>query len=107
MYALHCGYCVFAGFHDYILSLEKENTCVEKVWKKSEFCIQNVYKPCNSFHYTIGTTVAVEMVDIGIQSETEDLSDIDSGAQQLGRKPSVLQVVPEEEHEEDNELVNL
>ena len=74
--------------------------------KLQNFALKNVYEPCNSFHYTIGT-VAVEMVDIGIQSETEDLSDIDSSAQQLGRKPSVLQVVPEEEHEEDNELVNL
>ncbi len=46
------------------------------------------------------------MVDIGIQSETEDLSDIESNAQQSGsRKPSFLQVVPEEEHE-DGELVN-
>lgn len=45
------------------------------------------------------------MVDIGIQSETEDLSDIESSAQQSGRKPSFLEVVPEEEHE-DGELVN-
>lgn len=44
------------------------------------------------------------MVDVGIQSETEDLSDIESS--QTARKPSLLQVVPEEEHE-DSELVNL
>jgi len=40
------------------------------------------------------------MVDVGIQSETEDLNDIETSAD---RKPS-LQVVPEEEHE-DGELV--
>lgn len=47
------------------------------------------------------------MVDIGIQSETEDLSDNEAAAQQTGRRPTMLQVVPEveEEHEQDNELV--
>lgn len=50
-------------------------------------------------------TTAVEMVDIATQSETEDLSDIESNGQQSSRKPSFLQVVPEEEHEDD-ELVN-
>lgn len=51
--------------------------------------------------------VKVEMVDIGIQSETEDLSDNETAAQQTGRRPTMLQVVPEveEEHEQDNELV--
>ena len=49
-------------------------------------------------------TTAVEMVDIATQSETEDLSDIESNVQQNSRKPSSLQVVPEEEHEDD-ELV--
>ena len=44
------------------------------------------------------------MVDIAIQSDTEELSDIESGALQSARKPSFLQVVPEEEHEDD-ELV--
>ena len=46
------------------------------------------------------------MVDVGIQSETEDLSDIEAGVQGTAadRKPSLLQVVPEEEHE-DCELV--
>lgn len=53
----------------------------------------------------VGTT-AVEMVDMATQSETEDLSDNESNAQQNFRKPSSLQVVPEEEHEED-EVVNL
>ena len=53
----------------------------------------------------VGTTV-VEMVDSATQSETEDLSDIESNAQQSSRKPSSLQVVPEEDHEDD-ELVNL
>lgn len=50
--------------------------------------------------------VKVEMVDIGIQSETEDLSDNEAAAQQTGRRPTMLQVVPEveEEHEQDNEL---
>ena len=52
----------------------------------------------------VGTT-AVEMVDMATQSETEDLSDIESNAQQNSRKPSFLQVVPEEE-DEDDELVN-
>ena len=42
------------------------------------------------------------MVDVGTQSETEDLSDIETRVQD--RKPSLLQVVPEEEHEDD-ELV--
>ena len=46
------------------------------------------------------------MVDMATQSENEDLSDIESNAQQNFRKPSFLQVVPEEEHEDD-ELVNL
>ena len=50
------------------------------------------------------STTAVEMVDIATQSETEDLSDIESNAQHSSRKPSFLQVVPEEEHEDD-ELV--
>lgn len=50
-------------------------------------------------------TTAVEMVDIATQSETKDLSDIESNVQQSSRKPSFLQVVPEEEHEDD-ELVN-
>ncbi|XP_022797869.1 bromodomain testis-specific protein-like, partial [Stylophora pistillata] len=51
-------------------------------------------------------SVKVDMVDIGIQSETEDLSDSESATQQTGRKPTVLQVVPEveEEHEDDDEL---
>ena len=51
--------------------------------------------------------VKVEMVDIGIQSETEDFSDNEAAAQQTGRRPTMLQVVPEveEEHEQDNELV--
>lgn len=51
--------------------------------------------------------VKVEMVDIGIQSETEDLSDHETAAQQTGRRPTMLQVVPEveEEHEQENELV--
>ena len=51
--------------------------------------------------------VKVEMVDIGIQSETEDLSDNETAAQQTGRRPTMLQVVPEveEEHEQDKELV--
>lgn len=51
--------------------------------------------------------VKVEMVDIGIQSETEDLSDNEAAAQQTGKRPTMLQVVPEveEEHEQDNELV--
>ena len=53
----------------------------------------------------VGTT-AVEMVDMATQSETEDLSDNESNAQLNFRKPSSLQVVPEEEHEED-EVVNL
>ena len=45
------------------------------------------------------------MVDVGIQSETEDLSDIDlSVGTTTDRKPSMLEAVPEEEHE-DNELV--
>ena len=52
----------------------------------------------------VGTT-AVEMVDIATQSETEDLSDIESNEQQNSRKPSFLQVVPEEDHEDD-EMVN-
>lgn len=52
----------------------------------------------------VGTT-AVELVDMATQSETEDLSDIESNAQQSSRKPSFLQVVPEEE-DEDDELVN-
>ena len=46
------------------------------------------------------------MVDMATQSENEDLSDIESSVQQTSRKPSFLQVVPEEEHEDD-ELVNL
>lgn len=45
------------------------------------------------------------MVDVGIQSETEDLSDTELSAPiTADRKPSVLEAVPEEEHE-DNELV--
>jgi len=44
------------------------------------------------------------MVDMATQSEIEDLSDIESNAQQNSWKPSSLQVVPEEEHEDD-ELV--
>lgn len=46
------------------------------------------------------------MVDMATQSENEDLSDIESNTHQNSRKPSFLQVVPEEEHEDD-ELVNL
>ena len=50
---------------------------------------------------------SVEMVDVGIQSETEDLSDLETNVQGYAadRKPSFLHVVPEEEHE-DSELVN-
>ena len=46
------------------------------------------------------------MVDIGIQSETDDLSDAETSLQgnAADRKPSLLQVVPEEEYE-DGELV--
>ena len=55
----------------------------------------------NSFYLV---TTAVEMVDVGIQSETEELSDIETSVYGAAdRKPS-LQVVPEEEHE-DGELV--
>ena len=45
------------------------------------------------------------MVDVGIQSEAEDLSDTELSAPVTAdRKPSVLEAVPEEEHE-DIELV--
>lgn len=46
------------------------------------------------------------MVDIGIQSESDDLSDAETSAQgnAADRKPPLLQVVPEEEYE-DGELV--
>ena len=46
------------------------------------------------------------MVDIGTQSETDDLSDTETSVQGniADRKPSSLQVVPEEEYE-DGELV--
>ena len=49
------------------------------------------------------------MVDVGIQSETEDFSDVEMSALQgneAERKTSILEVVPEEEHE-DYELVSL
>ena len=50
-------------------------------------------------------TTSVEMVDVGIQSEAEDLSDTELSAPvTVDRKPSVLEAVPEEEHE-DIELV--
>lgn len=50
-------------------------------------------------------TTSVEMVDVGIQSEAEDLSDTELSAPVTAdRKPSVLEAVPEEEHE-DIELV--
>ena len=46
------------------------------------------------------------MVDIGIQSESDDLSDAETSVQgnAADRRPSLLQVVPEEEYE-DGELV--
>jgi len=44
------------------------------------------------------------MVDVGIQSETEDLSDIETSAYGAADSKPSLQVVPEEE-QEDGELV--
>lgn len=56
----------------------------------------------------IQVVTSVEMVDVGIQSETEDLSDLETNVQGYAadRKPSFLHVVPEEEHE-DSELETL
>ena len=44
------------------------------------------------------------MVDVGIQSESEEFNDTEMNAygwNTADRKPSFLQVVPEEEHEDD------
>lgn len=44
------------------------------------------------------------MVDVGIQSESEEFNDSEMNAyawNTADRKPSFLQVVPEEEHEDD------
>lgn len=57
--------------------------------------------PLSQFFLSLVIT-AVGMVDVSTQSETEDLSDVETRIQD--RKPSLLQVVPEEEHEDD-ELV--
>ena len=48
------------------------------------------------------------MVDVGIQSETEDLSDTELSAPiTADRKPSLLEAVPEEEHENDELVITL
>lgn len=52
----------------------------------------------------IQVTTSVEMVDVGIQSESEEFNDTEMNAfgwNTADRKPSFLQVVPEEEHEDD------